>query len=98
VELLEDYLRKTKDVSLQNDDYRERDISQLKLQSNKDIQNQSPKKVLQEECGTPDETKEEIKNGPKLVSMTNSQGLKNYKIYESTSSQIVPEEKLEEQN
>jgi hypothetical protein len=72
--------------------------SQLKLQSNKDIQNQNPKKVLQEESGTPDETKEEIKNGPKLVSMTNSQGLKNYKIYESTSSQIVPEEKLEEQN
>jgi hypothetical protein len=30
--------------------------------------------------------------------MTNSQGLKNYKIYESTWSQIVPEEKLEEQN
>jgi hypothetical protein len=85
-------------VSLQNDDCREHDISQLKLQSNKDIQNQSPKKVLQEECGTPDETKEEIKNGPKLVSMTNSQGLKNYKIYESTSIQIVPEEKLEEQN
>jgi len=95
---LEDYLRKTKDVSLQNDDYREHDISQLKLQSNKDIQNQSPKKVLQEECGTPDETKEEIKNGLKLVSMTNSQGLKNYKIYKRTSSQIGPEEKLEEQN
>jgi hypothetical protein len=46
VELLEDYLRKTKDVSLQEDDCKEHDISQLKLQSNKDIQNQSPKKVL----------------------------------------------------
>ena len=37
VELLEDYLRKTKDVFLQEDDYREHDISQLKLQSNIDI-------------------------------------------------------------
>jgi hypothetical protein len=75
--LLKDYLRKTKDVFLQEDDYRERDISQLKLQSNKDIQNQSPKDVLWEECGTPDETKEELKDGSKLVSMTNSQGLKH---------------------
>jgi hypothetical protein len=46
VELLEDYLRKTKDMCLQEDDCSERDISQLKLQSNKDIQNQSPKAVL----------------------------------------------------
>jgi hypothetical protein len=77
VELLEDYLRKTKDVFLQEDDCRERGISQLKPQSNKDIQNQSPNDVLREECGTPDETKEELKDGPKLAAMTNSQGLRH---------------------
>ncbi|KAJ6949484.1 titin [Populus alba x Populus x berolinensis] len=98
VELLEDDLRKTEEVPLQMDDCRERDISQLELQSNKDIQNQSPKEVLEEECGTPDETKEEIKEGPKLVSMTSSQGFEALKEDESTSGQTVPEEKLEEQN
>lgn len=98
VELLEDDLRKTEEVPLQMDDFRERDISQLELQSNKDIQNQSPKEVLEEECGTPDETKEEIKEGPKLVSMTSSQGFEALKEDESTSGQTVPEEKLEEQN
>ncbi|KAI5604723.1 hypothetical protein BDE02_01G307300 [Populus trichocarpa] len=98
VELLEDDLRKTEEVPLQKDDCRERDISQLELQSNKDIQNQSPKEVLEEECGTPDETKEEIKEGPKLVSMTDSQGFEALKEDESTSGQTVPEEKLEEQN
>jgi hypothetical protein len=98
VELLEDDLRKTEEVPLQKDDCRERDISQLELQSNKDIQNQSPKEVLEEECGIPDETKEEIKEGPKLASMTNSQGFEALKEDESTSGQTVPEEKLEEQN
>jgi hypothetical protein len=85
-------------VPLQKDDCRERDISQLELQSNKEIQNQSPKEVLEDECGTPDETKEEIKEGPKLVSMTDSQGFEALKEDESTSGQTVPEEKLEEQN
>uniref|UniRef100_A0A2K2C898 Titin-like n=1 Tax=Populus trichocarpa TaxID=3694 RepID=A0A2K2C898_POPTR len=98
VELLEDDLRKTEEVPLQKDDCRERDISQLELQSNKEIQNQSPKEVLEEECGIPDETKEEIKEGPKLASMTNSQGFEALKEDESTSGQTVPEEKLEEQN
>ncbi|XP_052312021.1 uncharacterized protein LOC7487873 isoform X12 [Populus trichocarpa] len=98
VELLEDDLRKTEEVPLQKDDCRERDISQLELQSNKEIQNQSPKEVLEDECGTPDETKEEIKEGPKLVSMTDSQGFEALKEDESTSGQTVPEEKLEEQN
>ncbi|KAL3569073.1 hypothetical protein D5086_028963 [Populus alba] len=98
VELLEDDLRKTEEVPLQMDDCRERDISQLELQSNKDTQNQSPKEVLEEECGTPDETKEEIKEGPKLVSMTSSQGFEALKEDESTSGRTVPEEKLEEQN
>ncbi|XP_061973263.1 uncharacterized protein LOC133695320 isoform X4 [Populus nigra] len=98
VELLEDDLRKTEEAPLQKDDCRERDISQLELQSNKDIQNQSPKEVLEEECGTPDEIKEEIKEGPKLVSMTDSQGFEELKEDESTSGQTVPEEKLEEQN
>jgi hypothetical protein len=98
VELLEDDLRKTEEVPLQKDDRRERDISQLDLQSNKDIQNQSPNEVLEEECGIPDETKEEIKEGPKLVSMTNSQGFEALKEDESTSGQTVPKEKLEEQN
>ncbi|KAJ6965699.1 titin [Populus alba x Populus x berolinensis] len=98
VELLEDDLRKTEEVPLQMDDCRERDISQLELQSNKDTQNQSPKEVLEEECGTPDETKEEIKEGPKLVSMTSSQSFEALKEDESTSGQTVPEEKLEDQN
>ncbi|XP_011005146.1 PREDICTED: microtubule-associated protein futsch-like [Populus euphratica] len=98
VELLEDDLRNTEEVPLQKDDCRERDISQLELQSNKDIQNQSPKEVLQEECETPDETKEEIKEGSKLVSITNSQGFEALKEDESTSGQIVPQEKLKEQN
>ncbi|KAJ6314696.1 hypothetical protein OIU78_018222, partial [Salix suchowensis] len=99
VEFREDDLRKTEDVSLQkDDDSEERDISQLELQPNKDIQNQSPNEVLEEECETPGETKEEIKEGPKLVSMTNSQGFEALKDDESTSGHTVPEEKSEEQN
>uniref|UniRef100_A0A6N2M7Y5 Uncharacterized protein n=1 Tax=Salix viminalis TaxID=40686 RepID=A0A6N2M7Y5_SALVM len=99
VEFREDDLRKTEDVSLQkDDDSEERDISQLELQPNKDIQNQSPNKVLEEDCGTPGETKEEIKEGPKLVSMTNSQGFEALQEDESTSDHTVPEEKSEEQN
>ncbi|KAB5521061.1 hypothetical protein DKX38_025380 [Salix brachista] len=99
VEFREDDLRKTEDVSLQkDDDSEERDISQLELQPNKDIQNQSPNEVLEEDCGTPGETKEEIKEGPKLVSMTNSQGFEALKDDESTSGHTVPEEKSEEQN
>ncbi|KAG5254523.1 microtubule-associated protein [Salix suchowensis] len=99
VEFQEDDLRKTEDVSLQkDDDNEERDISQLELQPNKDIQNQSPNEVLEEECETPGETKEEIKEGPKLVSMTNSQGFEALKDDESTSGHTVPEEKSEEQN
>ncbi|KAG5254529.1 titin [Salix suchowensis] len=99
VEFREDDLRKTEDVSLQkDDDSDERDISRLELQPNKDIQNQSPNEVLEEECETPGETKEEIKEGPKLVSMTNSQGFEALKDDESTSGHTIPEEKSEEQN
>ncbi|KAJ6751588.1 hypothetical protein OIU85_002060 [Salix viminalis] len=99
VEFREDDLRKTEDVSLQkDDDSEERDISQLELQPNKDIQNQSPNEVLEEDCGTLGETKEEIKEGPKLVSMTNSQGFEALQEDESTSDHTVPEEKSEEQN
>jgi hypothetical protein len=57
-------------MSLQENDCRERDISQLKFNLIKLYKIKS-KKISQEECGTPDETKEEI-DGSKLVSMTNS--------------------------
>ncbi|CAK7328117.1 unnamed protein product [Dovyalis caffra] len=78
VEVLECHPIATEEVPLQKEDCRERDMSQLELQ----LESQ-----LEEESGTPDETKKEIKGAPELGSIVDSQPFEALKEDEGTSVQ-----------